>query len=187
MEDYITMKLKKKLLITLSIIVAVLLVSGVSIYAATSYGTSSDPLVTLSYINDVKETITSDAKSYVDSTSKELSASFNSSLSDFTKDINSKLSSGTSHSTADVFTVVTLTSGQSIVCEPGCEIMLRIGSAKASGSDSPVLVDTTTGNNTESGTELTKNHMYMVTITGNGITATGSTTKVLIRGNYTIS
>ena len=186
MEDYITMKLKKKLLITLIIVVGVMLVSGVSIYAATSYGTSSDPLVTLSYINDVKKSITDETKAYVDQTSQELSDSFNDSLTGFSQEIDRKLAEGSVHSTADVFSVVTLSSGQTVTCDVGTEIMLRVGSANASGNDSPVLVDTTTASNVSDGEALVKNHMYMVTIKDNGITA-ADTVKILIRGEYTIN
>ena len=181
------MKLKKKLLITFSIIFGIMLVSGVSIYAATSYGTSSDPLVTLSYINNVKDAIIDETNSYIDQTGDELSNSFNSSLEQFSAEIDQKLSAGTVHSTADVFSVVTLSNGQSVTCDSGAEIMLRAGSANASGSEAPSLVDTTAASDVSSGSALEANHMYMVTVSGNGITAASDNVTILIRGQYTIN
>ena len=46
------MKKNKKLTIILSVILAVAVIAGVSAYAASVYGTSSDPLITLSYLNE---------------------------------------------------------------------------------------------------------------------------------------
>ena len=89
-------------------------------------------------------------------------------------------------SAAETFKVVTLKSGQRITCAVGCEIMLRIGSAKAVGSVNPVLVDITQSTELKNGTALVKNHLYLVTIKDNGIQATANNTKVLIRGTYTI-
>ena len=36
------------------------------------------------------------------------------------------------------------------------------------------------------GTALAENHLYMVTIDGNGFTAAGDNTRVLISGAYTV-
>ena len=84
------------------------------------------------------------------------------------------------------FRVVTLQNGQVLSAEVGCEVMLRIGSASASGPDSPVLVDTTSGTTLENGGAMVKNHLYMITIVNNGLKATANGTKVLVSGSYTI-
>ena len=84
------------------------------------------------------------------------------------------------------FRVVTLQNGQTLSAEVGCEVMLRIGSASASGPDSPVLVDTTSGTTLENGGAMEKNHLYMITIVSNGLKATADGTKVLVSGSYTI-
>jgi len=88
--------------------------------------------------------------------------------------------------TADRFHVVTLNRGQTLRGSVGVEIMLRIGTATATGS-MPALVNYTSGTTLSSGSELMANHMYLVTIDGNGLTATADTVRVLVRGNYTIS
>ncbi len=48
-------------------------------------------------------------------------------------------------------------------------------------------MDTTAGSTVTSGTALSANHLYLVTIEGNGFTATADGTAVLISGGYTLS
>ena len=83
------------------------------------------------------------------------------------------------------FEVVTLTSGQKIVGEVGTEILLRLGAATCNASSTPGLVDTTSGTTINNGASLTVNHMYLVSINGNGIKASGSAT-LLVAGSYTV-
>ncbi len=89
-------------------------------------------------------------------------------------------------SDGQTFRVITLKAGQKVVCEVGCEIMLRIGSATANGSSNPVLIDLVHNTTLASGTALVKNYLYLVTIKNNGFTAGVDNTKVLIRGTYTV-
>lgn len=153
---------KKKFITAVCVLLAALLVAGITAAAVTNYGTQSDPLVTLSYLTDtVKPSI----------------------LAEFDKKLANATPGGASN-----FTVVTLSKGQTVTCEVGTEIMLRVGSAASAGSDSPRLVDSTTGESvTNAGTALVKNHMYLVTIANNGVKATAASTKILIRGSYTVS
>lgn len=87
----------------------------------------------------------------------------------------------------NVFTVVTLSQGQTLVGDVGCEVMLRVGSATCGTPDSVGLIDTTSGTNLGNGGALVTNHLYMVTISTRSVTATSGTVKVLARGPYTIS
>ncbi len=153
----------RKLITILSIALAVVIIAGVSAYAATSFGTSSDPLITLSYL---EKTLTPQL------------------LEQFGDELETALSSNGGTST---YTVVTLAKGQTLTGAVGCEIMLRIGTASVSASDSPGLVDTTDASSLNNGSALKTNHLYMVTIGGNGIKATAATVKVIVRGSYTIS
>ena len=153
----------RKLITILSIALAVVIIAGVSAYAATSFGTSSDPLITLSYL---EKTLTPQL------------------LEQFGDEIETALSSNGGTST---YTVVTLAKGQTLTGAVGCEIMLRIGTASVSASDSPGLVDTTDASSLNNGSALKTNHLYMVTIGGNGIKATAASVKVIVRGSYTIS
>ena len=152
---------EKKVKIIICALLAVCAVAGITVYAAYNYGTMDDPLITKSYLDKVL--------------TPELMEEFNAQLDDYQ-----------SASEEGTFTVLTLNRGQVIKCQVGCELMLRIGAAYASGSDSPVLVDVTAGRTLENDTTLERNHLYMVTIADNGFTVSATTTKVLIRGEYTI-
>lgn len=151
-----------KIKIIICVLLALCAIVGITVYAAYNYGTKDDPLITKSYLDEVL--------------TPELMAEFN-----------AQLDAAEGSSGDGVFTVVTLSKGQTVKCQVGCEIMLRIGAAYASGPDSPVLVDTTEGTTLENGGALVKNHLYMATIVNNGLTATADVTKVLISGEYTIS
>ena len=87
---------------------------------------------------------------------------------------------------SSVFSVVTLSSGQTLVGDVGCEIMLRIGSATCGSDGSTGLIDVTDGSTLSDGENLVTNHLYMVTISTRSVTATAGTTKLLVRGPYTI-
>lgn len=153
----------RKLITILSIALAVVVIAGVGAYAATSFGTSSDPLITLSYL---EQTLTPQL------------------LEQFGEELEAALAE---KGEADTYTVVTLTNGQKLTGEVGCEILLRIGTASVSADDVPGLVDTTDASSLNNGSALKTNHLYMVTIAGNGIKATAATVKVIVRGSYTIS
>ncbi len=154
------MKTKKARIIACAVLALCALV-GASVYAVYNYGTEDDPLVTKSYLDEVL--------------TPELMAEFN-----------AQLDAAQAQSSDGSFTVVTLSKGQTIKCQVGCQLMLRIGSASASGPDLPVLVDTTTGTTLDNGGALVTNHLYMVTIVNNGLTASADTTKVLVSGSYTV-
>lgn len=178
------MSKKKKLLIALGVIIAVIFISGVSILAATTLGTSSDPLVTLSYLTSkLKPQIMNDVNSSVSAAEASLSAQLDAQVNDFKTDIDAKLSGSASQAVG--FTLITLAKDQTVSCSVGTEILLRTGTAAASGSGA-ALVDSTNGVTLASGGALTANHMYMVTIQGNGLKATASSVKLLIRGTYLI-
>ena len=82
--------------------------------------------------------------------------------------------------------VETLEAGQTLVCQRGAELMLRIGRASVTAASVPGLVDTATTGNLNDGEELAVNHLYLVTINGHGVRAL-ETVKILVRGDYTIS
>lgn len=152
---------EKKAKIIICAILAVCAIAGITVYAAYNYGTKGDPLITKSYLDEVL-------------------------APELMEEFNAQLDAQNSGSEDGTFMVLTLGKGQKLKCKVGCEVMLRVGAAYASGSDSPVLVDTTLGRTLENDTALEKNHLYMATIADNGLTASASTTKVLVRGEYTI-
>jgi len=88
---------------------------------------------------------------------------------------------------AETFVVVTLTKGQVLTGGIGCEVMLRIGTASCVSPSSPGLIDETAAKTLNDGGALVQNHLYMMTIEGRGVKATADTTKLLVRGAYTIA
>lgn len=165
------MKNKWGLRLAVLVLVSCLAMSGVSL--AVEPGSASDPLVTLSYLND---TFLGQIMTKVD----QKIAARNSQLAQMTGGV-----SGGSASAS--FTVVTLSKGQVLTGDIGCEVMLRIGSASCVSPSSPGLIDETSAATLNNGGALTANHLYMMTIEGRGVKAGSETTKLLVRGTYTIA
>ena len=140
---------------------------------AAEAGSSGDPLVTLSYLN---ETFLGQIMTQVD----QKIAARNTQLAQ------QYGGAGGSSSSAS-FTVVTLSKGQVLTGDIGCEVMLRVGTATCVSPSNPGLVDETSAGTLNNGGNLTANHLYMMTIEGRGVKAAAATTKLLVRGTYTIA
>ena len=136
---------------------------------AAEAGSSGDPLVTLSYLND---TFFSQIMQRVDQKIAERTG---------------QALPGGSASSASSFVVVTLSGGQTLTGGIGCEVMLRVGTAVCVAPLDPGLIDETTAATLADGGALVQNHLYMMTIEGRGVRATAGTTKVLARGSYTVA
>lgn len=134
---------------------------------AAEAGSSGDPLVTLSYLNDTF---------------------FNTIM----QRVDQKIAERTGQavpggSSSASFVVVTLSQGQTLTGGIGCEVMLRVGSAVCVSPSDPGLIDETTASTLADGGALVQNHLYMMTIEGRGVRASAATTKVLARGSYTVA
>ena len=151
------------------------LLNGTVTMAGAAAGGSEDPLVTLSYLND---TFLGDILQRVD----EKIAARNSQI---VQQLGGQGTVGSA--TAATFTVVTLSSGQVLTGDIGCEVMLRVGSASCVAPSTPGMIDTTTAGTLNNGGALVQNHLYMMTIEGRGVQATAATTKLLVRGSYTVA
>lgn len=149
-------------------LLAVVLLSGLlslTVTAASGAGTEDDPLVTLSYL---KETF----------------------LNDMMKKVDEKISARTGQagdSSSVTFSVVTLSKGQVLTGDIGCEVLLRVGTAVCVSPSSPGLIDETGASALNNGSALVQNHLYMMTIEGRGVRATAATTKLMVRGGYSIA
>lgn len=156
----------KKWQVVLLLIVVAAVAAGAGAYAATNYGTQSDPLVTVSYLTDTLEpSMQSTFDGQLAAAMEQLEAAFEADLANAT---------GT-------FEVVSLTSGQTLSGGAGCEILFRSGSGTAAGS----LLDVSSGTSVSSGAALTANHLYMASASGDGVKAGGAVT-LLVRGVYSI-
>lgn len=141
---------------------------------AVEAGSSRDPLVTLSYLND---TFLGTIMTQVD----QKIAARNSQIA---QQMGGQGSVGTTVSSS--FVVVTLSNGQTLKGDIGCEVMLRVGTAVCVASSTPGLVDESAATTLNNGGALVQNHLYLMTIENRGVKATAATTKLLVRGSYTI-
>ena len=130
-----------------TLLLASLTILSISVAAAGTAGSSSDPLVTLSYLNEkfLPELMTRvDEKlaARTDTASKELRAQVDADIKRLEEKYGSQTSNeGTSTGTADSFAVVTMTNGQVLYGAIGCEVMLRVGTASVVSPSSPGLID----------------------------------------------
>lgn len=148
-------------------------------------GDESDPLVTLSYLT---QTVTPNILKQVDEQAakrqSELLAQLNTAIADYKMAVEG---GGASGGTSASYSVVTLTSGQTLALGVGCEVMLRVGTATLAANTDPGLIDVSTGGTLNNGGALTANHLYMATIADRTVQATAATVKLLVRGEYTVS
>jgi len=177
--------MRKKPLIIAAILLGLAFMTAAGILAATNAGSESNPLVTLSYLNDqfkpqILQTFDEKLAAQSAAARQELEAL----IAAYTQSVDEKLQNAGAGSVG--FTLITLSKGQTVTCSVGTEVLLRIGTAQAYGASAPALVNSTAGTTLSSGEALTANNMYMVTIQGNGFKATADTVKVLIRGDYLI-
>lgn len=142
---------------------------------AAEAGSSGDPLVTLSYLNDT----------FLNTVLQKVDQKIAARNSQIAQQLGGQAVGGTG--SAATFTVVTLSSGQTLTGDIGCEVMLRVGTATCVSPSAPGLIDETTAGTLNSGGALAQNHLYMMTIEGRGVKATAATTKLLVRGTYTIA
>ena len=145
---------------------------SVTVTMASGVGTNDDPLVTLSYL---KETFMNDIMKQVDQK-----------IADRNGQIAQQIGGQAGTTSASSFTVVTLSNGQVLTGKIGCEVLLRVGTATCVSPSNPGLIDQSNASVLDNGGALAQNHLYMMTIAGRGVKATAATTKLMVRGSYTI-
>jgi len=132
--------------------------TGVSV-AVGNQGSQNNPLVTLSYLNEVAiPEILEEVDGMLDERAEEFQGGGSGSAS---------------------FQAVEVPKGKKLVLSAGAQVLFRSGKA----SSSPDLTDLTEGVST--GT-LTKNHLYLATIEEQSVTASADCT-VMVLGNYRVS
>ena len=159
--------------------VSLLMICGVlnvTAAMAVEVGSSDDPLVTLSYLNEV----------FMEEVLGKVDQEISQRNQAIVKEMGGQTTDATGGSVS-TFTVVTLTNGQVLTGDIGCEVMLRVGSAVCVSASAPGLINETAGTVLNNGGALVTNNLYMMTIEGRGVKATAATTKVLVRGTYTIA
>ena len=158
------MKKKTTVIVLLAVVIAML--AGVAVYAVANYGTTSDPLVAMSYLRDVVQ------PTMMDQYEGALNRAVGTAETEFSESLSSA---------AGAYQTVMLASGQTLRGESGTEILLRSGSANASS----VLVDSTGGSTLATGGSLTANHLYLVQAAGPAVRADVGAA-LMVRGSYSI-
>lgn len=203
---------KKWTAIVATLLLATLVFAGFLALAA-EYGTQDDPLVSLSYINNVlaPETLQK-VDEIIEQKTQEFSKSIDDKIASYRNEVDGKLSESLDINASEIvdeafiaavaekvvekvpasnksgggFNLIKLSSGKTLTAKVGCELLLRIGNAVCVASGSPGLIDMTTGGDLKNAAPLEKNHLYLCTIDGRGIKANSDIT-ILIRGEYTVS
>ena len=168
---------KNRWYLRMAAMLALSLVLSCTVSLAAEAGSSQDPLVTLSYLNDT----------FLGQIMEKVDAKIAQRNSQIVQQLEGQASSGTGTATAATFTVVTLSSGQTLTGDIGCEVMLRVGTASCVAPSAPGLIDESAGSTLSDGGALVQNHLYMMTVEGRGVRATAATTKLLVRGSYSIA
>jgi len=140
----------------MKILAAALIAASVLSMAAMTSGadTSSDPLVTLSYLSGTYRTnLLTDVNSAVAAGQKTLSADLAAQISG----MQSSMSAAKPASAETSFTTVSLAAGKSVSVSAGAQILFLSGSAKPDGQ----LSDTTDGTTYIAGAALSANHLYI--------------------------
>lgn len=156
-----------------------------TVAALAAGGDQADPLVTLSYLNQTAiPQIVKQVEEQTAAKQKELEEKLAAQVSQYLAQAGT--GGGTSSSGSASFTLVSLSGGQVMSLDVGCEILPRIGTVTVKANTSPALIDTSTGGTVNSGAALTANHLYMATIPDRTLTASGDV-KLLVRGSYSIA
>lgn len=154
---------------------------------AANQGSQSDPLVSLSYLNDkATPAILTQVDTKVSQREASLKSQLDQVVAGYVKEVESKISGGGSGGSSSSYQVVSLSQGQKLVTGSTCEILLRSGSATCVSESSPGLVDMTGGGTLAPGGSLVANHLYLATIEGRGVKATSAVT-LMVRGSYSIA
>ena len=146
-------------------------------------GDESDPLVTVSYL---EQTALPDLLEKVEEQTATRQAELEKSLSDQIDQYRQELEGAGGDGGSASYTLVTLSSGQTLYLNVGCEVLLRIGTLRVDAPEDPALIDLSAGTTLSRGSSLTTNHLYMSTIAGRTLTPTSGTVKVLLRGSYSV-
>ena len=167
--------MKKRIVLIISVALAALI--ALSVIATAAYDSTSDPIISLSYLTKYVEEALKPINDKIDALTGGESGEGG---DDET----------TTPATADAFTVIELKSGQELQCTAATELILRSGSAViVSPFDNQGLCDMTAGVDLQAGTAVPKNHCLLIPRgnDGRGIKITGSgTAYVMVGGAYKI-
>lgn len=147
-------KLLWKLLLAALSVTLVVALAAVAIGA----GTTSDPLVTVSYLeNQFSQSVQSSVATQISTASTQLTNNFNSRITSFRTSLSA---ASTSAAAPSAYTTLTLAAGDMITVTAGQEILFLEGTATV---DVAGLTDTAVGSVLAAGGTLLINRLYMAT------------------------
>ncbi len=178
--------MNKKRTVIIAVVAALAIVSTISVAAA--YDSSSDPLISLSYLRDVFK--------------KELLEEIDAKLEDYTPSSDNNDNSVFDDNyfptepeeteqaavASQVYEVIELGYGDALYAVSSCEIILRSGSAVCTAPDAKQgIADLTDASEIYNGYSLTKNHLCLIPRgDGRGVVAQSESVYIMVRGDYTI-
>ena len=163
-----------------------LLLAGAAPVAAANQGSQENPLVTLSYLQDVfKAAILQESKTLVATIRAEYEAALESKIAAYTKEMEQIV--GENGIGAVVFAVVELAQGQQLTGSSGGELILRSGTVSCQAAESPALINTTDGSTLANGRNMAQNNLYLIPGGGRVLQVSSATATVMVRGEYTIT
>ena len=149
--------MKKSFMKKISLTVVSLLLLSICLPGmAADPGSNEDPLVTLSYINDV---LMPQVKSYVDSKTT---------------------------TSGDGFKIVNLNAGQTVIAQASTEMILRMGSAQIVATAKGGVADVTHGIDLQNGAVMPANHLLIVPLDDGRGAQMLSDGIIMIKGSYTV-
>jgi hypothetical protein len=177
---------KKRLVIALSVAVAVCAVAGGTVLAAT-IGSEDDPLVSKSYVdNKIEQVLTLiNGNGTTTSASVDTDAIVSEAVSEVMEQINSGDLTGGSVA-VDGYAPVSVAVGQTIYGGEGTELILRAGKGRVVISGEDGIADITTGNELKSGSTVTKNHLLIVPRSDDRGVKVSEAAWFLVKGTYEI-
>ena len=153
-----------------------------TVAALATGGDQTDPLVTLSYLNQTAiPQIVKQVEESAAVKQRELTKTFTDQITLYLQQ-GGQTGSGGSAS----YTLVSMSGGQVMSLGVGCEVLLRIGAVTVRADSAPALIDLSGGGTINTGASLTRNHLYMSTIPDRTLTASGDV-KLLVRGSYSVA
>ncbi len=165
------------------IALAIIAITATSLYAADNgIGTSNDPIVTKSYVDQKVAEI----KSSVSNNSSMMNQleTQQALIENLMEEI-SELKNG-QNTESNIFEVVVVQEGQVILGKQSTEMIVRSGKAKAVTSAAGGLQDITSGEDLDGSTIIPKNHLLLIPREdGRGLLADTKLT-VMVRGGYII-
>ena len=185
-----------KKLKTAVVAAALVAVGALTVFASgdgVAYDSSSDPLVSLSYINNVVKADYDKKISDLTASLESLAAanmqlsSENAALKSQLESLSAAVAALQSNNPSTEYEIITLTVGQKIVAGGSLELILRSGSATAYSPNINGINDLTDGVEILSGGAIPLYHSLVIPRgDGRGIAITSADAYVMVRGDYSI-